>query len=58
MAQLTYQVQQIDITRWLTLTSIQYYLQADAIKRLSISTDPLIDPTVINPEEAYQISNT
>jgi hypothetical protein len=58
MAALDYQVQQIDITRWSTLTNILYYLQADAVKRLSISIDPLIDSSVINPEEAYQITNS
>jgi hypothetical protein len=58
MAALDYQVQQIDITRWSTLISILYYLQADAVKRLSISIDPLIDSSVIKPEEAYQITNS
>jgi hypothetical protein len=58
MAALDYQVQQIDITRWSTLASILYYLQADAVKRLSISIDPLIDSSVIKPEEAYQITNS
>jgi hypothetical protein len=58
MAALDYQVQQIDITRWSTLTSILYYLQADGVKRLSISIDPLIDSSVIKPEEAYQITNS
>ena len=58
MAALDYQIQQIDITRWSTLTSILYYLQADAVKRLSISIDPLIDSSVIKPEEAYQITNS
>jgi len=53
MAALSLTIQTIDQTRWATLESIQAYLKTEATKKLSIALDPLIDPNIINPEEAY-----
>jgi hypothetical protein len=56
MAALTYTVLAQDVTRWATLDAIKSTLQVDGIKILNITVDPLIDPTVINPGAAYQIT--
>lgn len=58
MAVLQYPVLESDEQSWGTLQSISSNLGAVAIKRLSISIDPLVDPTVVKPEEAYQITNS
>lgn len=57
MAVLEYAVVEADAARWSTVESISSSLGEIAIKRLSISTDPLVDPTVLAPEEAYEITN-
>lgn len=57
MAVLEYTVVEADALRWSTLDSISNNLGGIGIKRLSISTDPLVDPTVLAPEEAYEITN-
>lgn len=46
-------IQTIDQTLWPTLELIKQYLTIEATKRLSIALDPLVDPSIINPEEAY-----
>ena len=53
MALLSLNIQTIDQDRWATLELIKEFLTAEATKRLSIALDPLIDPNIINPEEAY-----
>lgn len=53
MPDLDLTIQTIDQTRWSNLESIEELLKADAIKRLSITLDPLINSNIINPEEAY-----
>lgn len=58
MARLEYSVQQTDIIRWATLQAIQSYIDAQGIKRLSIAIDPLINKSVINPEESYEITTS
>jgi hypothetical protein len=50
---LGFDIQTADQTRWGTLESIQEYLKAEATKRLSIAVDPLLNPEIVNPEEAY-----
>jgi hypothetical protein len=46
-------VQNIDQNNWATLESIRALLTAEAIKRMQIARDALIDPSVNNPEESY-----
>lgn len=53
MALLSLTIQTIDQNQWSTLQLMKQYLTAEATKRLSIALDPLIDPNIINPEEAY-----
>jgi len=58
VALLEYPVQESDEQLWGTVASISSNLGGLAIKLLNISTDPLVDPTVLNPEQAYQITNS
>jgi hypothetical protein len=58
MALLQYPVQESDEQLWGTTDSISSNLGGLATKLLSISTDPLVDPTVLSPEQAYQITNS
>lgn len=44
-----------DQAAWGTLEAIKDALTADPIKRLKIALDPLIDPSVNNPQEAYSL---
>lgn len=55
MALLALTVQNIDITLWGTLAALEQNLAPSAIKRLKIALDPLIDPSVNNPETAYTL---
>lgn len=56
MAALTYTILAQDVSRWATLALIQDTLQIDGQKLLEITLDPLIDPSVVNPSQAYQVS--
>lgn len=53
MAELAYTVVQTDVTYWGTLESIQSNLEAVATKQLNAVPDPLLDPTLANPDDAY-----
>jgi hypothetical protein len=55
MADLTNQIQTIDLTLWGSLQAIQSNLTASATKLLEVATDALIDPTVADPSGAYQV---
>lgn len=48
-----YTVLTADQNNWSTLESIEALLVAEALKRLRIARDALIDPSVNNPEESY-----
>jgi hypothetical protein len=54
MALLAYQIEQIDITLWGTLTRIKANTYADAYKLLNSALDPQTDPTILRKEEAYR----
>jgi hypothetical protein len=54
---LEYEIQQSDVDLWGTLSDIIDNISVDGNKLLSISIDPLIDFTVLRPEEAYEITN-
>lgn len=56
MAALTYTIQTQDITDWGTLETILSILQVNGVKILNIAADPLIDPSVLDPSSAYQLS--
>lgn len=58
MATLPYAVQTSDVNLWGTLVSTEENLEAQGVKRLNIALDPLIDPSVIAPAEAYDVTNT
>lgn len=58
MAQLQYKVQQIDIDRWSKLQNIIANISVSGNKRLYIAVDPLINRSVISPQEAYQITSS
>jgi len=55
MALLALTIQSNDIALWGTFELIKQNLSASAIKRLKIALDPLIDPSVNNPETAYSL---
>lgn len=57
MSMLEYEIQQSDIDLWGTLSDIIDNTSVNGNKLLSISIDPLIDFTVLRPEEAYEITN-
>lgn len=50
MAILTYAISAEDITHFGTYANTVSYLSAESTKRLSISLDPHIDPTIINAD--------
>lgn len=50
MAILTYAISSADITHFGTYANTTSYLSAASTKRLSISLDPSIDPTILNPD--------
>lgn len=56
MAVLTYSILAQDVSRWATLALIKATLQVDGTKLLEIALDPLIDPSVVNPSQAYQVA--
>lgn len=57
MSMLEYEIQQSDVDLWGTLSDIIDNISVNGNKLLSISIDPLIDFTVLRPEEAYEITN-
>lgn len=54
---LEYGIQQSDVDLWGTLSDIIDNISVNGNKLLSISIDPLVDFTVLRPEEAYEITN-
>jgi len=50
MATLTYLISAQDLLHFGTYANITSYLTAESTKRLSITLDPHIDPTIINAE--------
>jgi hypothetical protein len=58
MAALTYTISSNDLDRWANRQLIQSNLVVEGTKRLVIALDALVDRTVVNPEQAYQISNS
>ena len=58
MAALTYTISSNDLDRWANRQLIQSNLVVEGTKRLFIALDALVDPTVVNPEQAYQITNS
>lgn len=57
MSMLEYGIQQSDVDLWGTLSDIIDNISVNGNKLLSISIDPLVDFTVLRPEEAYEITN-
>jgi hypothetical protein len=58
MPALAYNISNDDLEKWATEELIEANLIFDAIKRLNIAIDALTNPTVISPEQNYQITNS